>query len=225
MWLLVVGGLSGRPSGQPVSGSSLPATDPHGLLALLRVRSLALDLSGLSCLLSAGMRSNLVLCGPLGKWFSTCRVSTALKSLRSINQTTVNSFILGGWRVAEAFYFRDRGYRIMHKTSKPINPKLETLNWAAARQVLRMDQVDPTTLAMGTDLTTLGLNLNSPEQLYKSFASPWAERPLDPDPDFKVPCQPSLSLSANRSNRPVISCHRSSHGALQAVFWFLPSLC
>ena len=25
-----------------------------------------------------------------------------------------------------------------------------------------MDQPDPTTLAMGTDLTTLGLNLNSP---------------------------------------------------------------
>ena len=49
-----------------------------------------------------------------------------------------------------------------------------------------MDQVDPTTLAMGTDLTTLGLNLNSPEQLYKTFASPWAERPLEPDPDFKV---------------------------------------
>lgn len=57
---------------------------------------------------------------------------------------------------------------------------------SSVRQVLRMDQVDPTTLAMGTDLTTLGLNLNSPEQLYKTFASPWAERPLEPDPDFKV---------------------------------------
>ena len=53
-------------------------------------------------------------------------------------------------------------------------------------QVLRMDQPDPTTLAMGTDLTTLGLNLNSPEQLYRTFASPWADRPLDPEPDFKA---------------------------------------
>ena len=49
-----------------------------------------------------------------------------------------------------------------------------------------MDQPDPTTLAMGTDLTTLGLNLNSPEQLYRTFASPWADRPLDPEPDFKA---------------------------------------
>jgi len=30
-----------------------------------------------------------------------------------------------------------------------------------------MDQPDPTTLAMGTDLTTLGLNLNSPVQFKK----------------------------------------------------------
>ena len=51
---------------------------------------------------------------------------------------------------------------------------------------MRMDQPDPTTLAMGTDLTTLGLNLNSPEQLYRTFASPWADRPLDPEPEFKA---------------------------------------
>lgn len=31
------GAVGGRPGGQPVSGSSLPATDPNGLLALLRV--------------------------------------------------------------------------------------------------------------------------------------------------------------------------------------------
>jgi CCR4-NOT transcription complex subunit 2 len=32
--------------------------------------------------------------------------------------------------------------------------------------VIRMSDPDLTTLALGTDLTTLGLNLNSPEPLY-----------------------------------------------------------
>lgn len=32
-------------------------------------------------------------------------------------------------------------------------------------------------LALGQDLTALGLNLNSPENLYVNFDGPWAETP------------------------------------------------
>ncbi|XP_065834443.1 CCR4-NOT transcription complex subunit 2-like [Oscarella lobularis] len=43
-------------------------------------------------------------------------------------------------------------------------------------------------LALGSDLTTLGLNLNSAESLYTMFASPFAEAPLRPqDVDYTVP--------------------------------------
>jgi len=52
--------------------------------------------------------------------------------------------------------------------------------------VIRMTDPDLTTLALGTDLTTLGLNLNSPDNLHKTFASPWADGPLKAEPDFKV---------------------------------------
>ena len=52
--------------------------------------------------------------------------------------------------------------------------------------VIRMTDPDLTTLALGTDLTTLGLHLNSPENVYRTFASPWADSPLRPEPDFKV---------------------------------------
>ena len=52
--------------------------------------------------------------------------------------------------------------------------------------VIRMTDPDLTTLALGTDLTTLGLHLNSPENVYRTFASPWADAPLRPEPDFKV---------------------------------------
>lgn len=43
-------------------------------------------------------------------------------------------------------------------------------------------------LALGSDLTTLGLNLNSPENLYPNFGGPWAETPCRPqDIDYHVP--------------------------------------
>jgi len=53
--------------------------------------------------------------------------------------------------------------------------------------VIRMTDQDLTTLALGTDLTTLGLNLNSPESLYKTFGSPWADAPSRPEAEFQVP--------------------------------------
>eukprot|EP00951_Prasinocladus_malaysianus_P002117 scaffold15007_cov43-Prasinocladus_malaysianus.AAC.2 len=53
--------------------------------------------------------------------------------------------------------------------------------------VIRMTDPDLTTLALGTDLTTLGLNLNSPENLYKTFTSPWADGPGRPEPEFTTP--------------------------------------
>ncbi|CAK0780069.1 hypothetical protein CVIRNUC_004928 [Coccomyxa viridis] len=53
--------------------------------------------------------------------------------------------------------------------------------------VIRMQDPDLTTLALGTDLTGLGLHLNSPENVYSTFASPWAEQPLKPEPEFLVP--------------------------------------
>lgn len=53
--------------------------------------------------------------------------------------------------------------------------------------VIRMTDPDLTMLALGTDLTTLGLNLNSSDSLHKTFGSPWSDAPLSPEPDFKVP--------------------------------------
>lgn len=45
-------------------------------------------------------------------------------------------------------------------------------------------------LAPGIDLTTLGLNLNSPENLYSTFQSPWVDLPCRPqDIDYHVPTE------------------------------------
>eukprot|EP00658_Telonema_sp_P-2_P081240 TRINITY_DN8282_c0_g1_i2.p1 TRINITY_DN8282_c0_g1~~TRINITY_DN8282_c0_g1_i2.p1 ORF type:complete len:429 (-),score=85.30 TRINITY_DN8282_c0_g1_i2:98-1384(-) len=53
--------------------------------------------------------------------------------------------------------------------------------------VIQMTSADLNTLALGTDLTTLGLNLNSTEPLYSTFASPWADAPCRREPDFALP--------------------------------------
>eukprot|EP01018_Ginkgo_biloba_P016455 Gb_41036 [translate_table: standard] len=53
--------------------------------------------------------------------------------------------------------------------------------------VIRMSDPDLTTLALGIDLTTLGLNLNSRENLYKTFGSPWSDAPAKGDPEYTLP--------------------------------------
>jgi len=53
--------------------------------------------------------------------------------------------------------------------------------------VIRMTDVNLNTLALGQDLTTLGLNLNSQECLYSTFGSPWSDPPSSAEPDFSLP--------------------------------------
>lgn len=66
--------------------------------------------------------------------------------------------------------------------------------------VIRMTDPDLTTLALGTDLTTLGLNLSLPEPLWWTFGSPWTDRPVvDHEPDGRPPeplLQPAPRLTA-----------------------------
>ncbi|XP_057978877.1 probable NOT transcription complex subunit VIP2 isoform X2 [Malania oleifera] len=53
--------------------------------------------------------------------------------------------------------------------------------------VIKMSDPHLTSLALGIDLTTLGLNLNSAENLHKAFGSPWFDEPAKGDPEFSVP--------------------------------------
>lgn len=53
--------------------------------------------------------------------------------------------------------------------------------------LIKMTDQDLTMLALGTDLTSLGLNLNSVENLHKTFVSPLADSPIKPEPSFELP--------------------------------------
>ncbi|WCJ41160.1 NOT2 / NOT3 / NOT5 family [Euphorbia peplus] len=75
--------------------------------------------------------------------------------------------------------FRDQG---MKSQSAP-----DPFGLLGLLSVIRMSDPDLTSLALGIDLTTLGLNLNSTENLHKTFGSPWADEPAKGDPEFSVP--------------------------------------
>lgn len=68
---------------------------------------------------------------------------------------------------------------------------------------IRASETDPNlvSLALGQDLTALGLNLNSPENLYQNFGGPWAETSCRPqDIDFHVPPEYLINASIRYFN-------------------------
>ena len=50
-----------------------------------------------------------------------------------------------------------------------------------------MSDADRNALALGNDLTALGLNLNTSGNLYSTFASPWTENPTTREPHYQLP--------------------------------------
>eukprot|EP00979_Chaetoceros_neogracilis_P003277 scaffold577_cov273-Chaetoceros_neogracile.AAC.11 len=54
-------------------------------------------------------------------------------------------------------------------------------------KIIRLSDADRNALAVGSDLTSLGLNLNSSENLYSTFASPWSDSPANREPQYQLP--------------------------------------
>ncbi|KAJ0244840.1 NOT2 / NOT3 / NOT5 family [Hirschfeldia incana] len=80
--------------------------------------------------------------------------------------------------------FRDVGLKSTMQVTQS-NP--DRFGLLGLLSVIKTSNPNLTSLALGTDLTTLGLNLNSSENLHKTFASPWSNEPSKDDPEFSVP--------------------------------------
>ncbi|GMI97051.1 Negative on TATA less2a [Hibiscus trionum] len=79
--------------------------------------------------------------------------------------------------------FREPGLKSMQATQSNPDP----FGLLGLLSVIKMTDPDLTSLALGIDLTTLGLNLNSSENLHKTFGSPWSDEQAKGDPEFTVP--------------------------------------
>ena len=52
--------------------------------------------------------------------------------------------------------------------------------------VIRMTDADRNALALGSDLTLMGLNIGSTEQIYSTFSGPWSDNQASKDPHYQV---------------------------------------
>ncbi|KAL5211367.1 hypothetical protein ABZP36_022214 [Zizania latifolia] len=81
----------------------------------------------------------------------------------------------------------DYAMELHHKEQLHDNVAVMQAQQYPVHPFIRMNDPDLASLALGIDLTTLGLNLNSPDNLYKTFGSPWSNEPAKGDPDFHIP--------------------------------------
>lgn len=105
--------------------------------------------------------------------------------------------------------FRDQGMKSLQAAQSSPDP----FGLLGLLSVIRLSDPDLASLALGIDLTTLGLNLNSADNLHKTFGSPWSDEPAKGDPDFNVPqcyvIKPpaSLHVSLFHLSYPSLSSH------------------
>lgn len=72
-------------------------------------------------------------------------------------------------------------------SSPSLNAKDSKFGLLGLLDVIRMTDKDLNTLALGSDLTTFGLNLNSSEPIYATFSSPFADQPSLSEPQYTTP--------------------------------------
>eukprot|EP00916_Digyalum_oweni_P025544 GHVL01042058.1.p1 GENE.GHVL01042058.1~~GHVL01042058.1.p1 ORF type:complete len:332 (+),score=69.65 GHVL01042058.1:552-1547(+) len=80
--------------------------------------------------------------------------------------------------------------QFLYGTSEEIRKvQLEHFGLLGILKVIRMTEPDLNMLALGMDLTTLGLNLHSPDSraIHSTFRSPWSSEPCAPEPEYFLP--------------------------------------
>lgn len=82
--------------------------------------------------------------------------------------------------------YRDQSLKSLQGATAQSTPS-DRYGLLGLQNVIRMNNSNLVSLASGIDLTMLGLNLNSSDNLYKTFASPWADGPAKGEPEYVVP--------------------------------------
>ena len=106
-------------------------------------------------------------------------------------------------------------------TNIPVNMVTDQFGLIGLLTFIRVAETDPNlvALALGSDLTTLGLNLTSQDNLYSSFTSPFAEGPSRPqDIDFPVPGEYHINLFIRDKLAP-IKLHRYGEDLLFYLYY------
>ena len=102
--------------------------------------------------------------------------------------------------------------------SQSSEPAIDEFGLCGLLKVIRMNNPNLNSLALGLDLTTLGLNLNASDNIHKSFASPWAEESHKGEPQYSIPeCYYAKQLPVlNVSSFNLILCSHSRNSYMLA---------
>merc|ERR1719158_1578929 len=106
-------------------------------------------------------------------------------------------------------------------TNIPTNMVVDQFGMIGLLTFIRAAETDPNlvSLALGADLTTLGLNLNSDVNLFPTFGGPWADTPCRPqDIDFHVPHE-YLTNTAIREKLAPVKLNRYKDDILFYMFY------
>merc|ERR1719445_1697043 len=106
-------------------------------------------------------------------------------------------------------------------TNIPANMVVDQFGMIGLLTFIRAAETDPNlvSLALGADLTTLGLNLNSDVNLFPTFGGPWADTPCRPqDIDFHVPHE-YLTNTAIRDKLAPVKLNRYKDDILFYMFY------
>ncbi|XP_039136134.1 probable NOT transcription complex subunit VIP2 isoform X2 [Dioscorea cayenensis subsp. rotundata] len=79
--------------------------------------------------------------------------------------------------------YRDKGL----KSTQGAQANFDRFGLLGLTSVMSMSDPDLSSLALGIDLTTLGLNLSSNNSLYKAFASPFYDESTKGEPEYSIP--------------------------------------
>lgn len=119
---------------------------------------------------------------PLNSPSSASNIGTYDQILQQYQHQNQSQFRLQQLSAVGQLY-RDQGVKPMQTAQAASDP----FGLLGLLSVIRMSDPDLTSLALGIDLTTLGLNLNSTDNLHKTFGSPWSDEPAKGDSEFTVP--------------------------------------
>lgn len=78
--------------------------------------------------------------------------------------------------------------------------------------VIKMTNRDQSLLSLGCDLTSFGLNLNSPNTLFSSFSSPFATQPASSEPNYTTP-------ACYRMHPPNLKADQTSKFQVETLFY------
>jgi len=101
-------------------------------------------------------------------------------------------------------------------TNIPYNMVGDQFGMVGLLTFIRVAETDPNlvTLALGFDLTALGLNLNATDSLYPSFGGPWGEGPVRAE-DIEYPVPQEYNISDQSRGQDFVSSIREKLSPLK----------